>query len=169
MKTGQLSTAPPREVPRGGTAWLAAGLLASLVGCAARPEVQMLATGRADVSAYALNGNDLDLLRQEARRLCPLGGEVLRQSTQGVMAPARADSRWQRALQISTGWLELPPERTAQMVVVCREAGDRMRLEPAARAADPAAAAAAPPADAASAADPVLSASLPVGPITPEW
>lgn len=137
--------------------------LALLGGCASGPDVQMLATGRADVSAYALNGSDLETLRLEARRLCPLGGEVVRQSSQGTQLPAPTDSRWQRALQTTALWLD-PPQRVAQLVIVCRQAGDRHRLAPA--LGDP-------PAERAQVAKPVntpeLSVALPVGPVMPEW
>jgi hypothetical protein len=141
---------------------MTAVLAACLAGCASGPDVQTLATGRADVSAYTLNGSDLAQLREEAQRLCPLGGEVLRQSAQGTPWPAPADGRWRRALQTTALWLD-PPQRSAQLVVVCREPGDRMHLVPAA------AAAASKPAAPASTATPEWSVALPVGPVSPEW
>lgn len=139
------------------------GAVALLGACAAGPNVQTLATGRADVSAYALNGSDLEQLRQEARRLCPLGGEVLRQSTQGAPTVETADGRWRRALQTTALWLD-PPQRSAQLLIVCREPGERMRLTP--PAAVSAASKSTPPAPASA---PEWSVALPVGPITPEW
>lgn len=136
-------------------------------GCASPSQVQTLATGRAGFSAYALTGDDPDRLRQEARRLCPLGGEVVRQSSQGTPRPEVPDARWRRMLQTATLWVD-PPVQSAQLVVVCRDAGDAMRLAPAtapmqAALPRPAASAAEP------AAAPELSVALPVGPVTPEW
>lgn len=159
--------------------WAGAAWLALLAGCAATPEVQTLATGRSDVSAYSLNGSDLDELRREAGRLCPLGGEVLRQSSQGAPPSGPAEGVWRRALQATALWLD-PPLRSAQLVVQCREAGDRMRLAPAATSAATTAAApgaaARPPAAVADAgsnaptgASSDLGVALPVGPVTPEW
>ncbi len=151
-----------RPVLGGGSLALAA--LVSLGGCASPgPQVQTLATGRADVSAYALDGSDLEQLRQEARRLCPLGGDVLRQSAQGTPMAEPADSRWRRALQSTALWLD-PPQRSAQLVVVCREPGDRLRLAPPA-----AVVAASQPAPPASSAGSEWSVALPVGPVIPEW
>jgi hypothetical protein len=64
-------------------------------------------------------------------------------------------------LQTTALWLD-PPQRSAQLVVVCREPGDRMHLVPAAAAASK-------PAAPASAAAPEWSVALPVGPVSPEW
>ena len=58
---------------------LVLGLALAMGGCTSLLEVQTLATGRSDVSAYALSGTDLEVLRREAQRMCPLGGEILRQ------------------------------------------------------------------------------------------
>lgn len=169
----QHEAAPDRVGP-----WAGVAVLLWLAGCAAAPEVQTLATGRSDVSAYTLNGADLDELRREAERLCPLGGEVLRQSSQGAPQPAQADGRWRRALQTTALWLE-PPLRSAQLVVQCREPGDRMRLAPALQAppgagaaGQPAGSAASSPATGDSATLSVVSPTvpmLPIGPVTPTW
>lgn len=146
-------------------------LLALLAGCATAPDVQTLATGRSDVSAYVLNGIDLNELRDEARRMCPMGSEVLRQSSQGAPQPPLADGRWRRALQGTALWLA-PPVRGAQLVIQCREPGDRMRLAP---ASNPSAAAVAVAVQlpgsvsAAAAEEPATSVALPVGPVTPVW
>lgn len=108
----------------GGLRCIGLAALTLLTGCASRPEVQSLATGRSDVMGYTLNGNDLETLRQETRRLCPKGAEVLRQSSQGTQLPAPADSRWRRAFQTTAQFLD-PPQSAAQMVILCREHGDR--------------------------------------------
>jgi hypothetical protein len=154
---------------------LAAGL-AALGGCAAGPEVQRLATGRADVAAYTLNGVDLDSLRQQAGRLCPLGGEVVRQSSQGAPVPPMAETPWRQLLASTAGWLD-PPARSAQLVVVCPQPGDLARLQPSAAVSAPTpvsvpapmpvqvpATAAALPSKA-----PEWAVALPVGPVMPSW
>ncbi len=147
-----------------------AGLVVLLGGCASGPDVRMLATGRADVTAYQLDGSDLDRLRQEAGRLCPLGADVVRQSSQGAPPQASADARWRRALQATVQWAD-PPQRSAQLLVVCREPGDRKRLAAAAPAAPAASAAPAAdrPAQPASAAAAEMAVALPVGPVLPQW
>ena len=170
MQPGSVGASWPMEALCRVGCWTGAAVVALLAGCAAAPEVQTLATGRSDVSAYALNGSDLDELRKEAGRLCPLGGEVLRQSSHGAPLSASADGRWRRALQATALWLD-PPVRSAQLVIQCREPGDRMRLVSAANSAA-AASAAVQPAKAASAwsgDSPAFSVALPVGPVTPEW
>lgn len=139
-------------------------MAAGLCGCAATLEVRTLATGRSDVSAYELNGGDLDLLRAEAERLCPLGGEIVRQFGHSKRPELADGGRWRRAVNATVRWFD-PPRQSAQMVVVCREPGDRARLQAAAPAAK-----AAPPADhAASAGSAEFTAALPVGPVMPEW
>lgn len=156
--------------------WLLVGLACALGGCMGMLDVQTLATGRHDVSAYALNGSDLDALRREAQRLCPLGGEILRQSGQ-QQRPELTDGRWRKALNATAAWVN-PPQQSAQLVLVCRAPGDRSRLQ-AAVAPVPASASAPAPAPAAkpAASPPVApatqllqtTAALPIGPITPEW
>lgn len=147
----------------------AACALALLGGCASAPDVRMLATGRSDATAYQLDGSDLETLRREAGRLCPLGGDVVRQSSQGAPPPAPAESTWQRALQATAQWADSPP-RSAQMLVVCRESGDRMRLTPAApTAATQPSAAPRATTTAEPAAAPEVAAALPVGPVMPTW
>ena len=135
-------------------------LLASVLsGCMAMVQVQPMATGRSDAAAYMLSGEDLNALRREAQALCPLGGDILRQSAQH-QRPELTGGRWRTAVNAAALWLD-PPPQSAQMVVVCREPGDRFRLQ-----------AAAPAPQAASAAATVTTettAALPVGPILPEW
>jgi len=145
-----------------GTGLAGACLVLMLGGCGATLEVQTLATGRSDASAYVLNGGDLDLLRREAERLCPLGGDILRQFGQS-RGPELADGgRWRRAVNATVRWFD-PPQQAAQMVVVCREPGDRFRLQAAAPKASP------PVPAAPAAADAEFSVALPVGPVMPEW
>lgn len=131
----------------------------ALAGCASPIDVRSLATGRSDMVAYELNGSDLDALRREAQRLCPLGGDILRQAGQ-QQRTVQADGRWRRVLHAATEWID-PPQQSAQLLVQCREAGDRLRLQPA--AAPPALPASVAPAEAG------LNAALPIGPILPQW
>ncbi len=142
------------------------GLLVGLSGCTTTLQVQALATGRSDMSAHALTGGDLDTLRREAQRLCPLGGEILRQS--GRPPPAQpTGSRWRVLLGTTAQWIDTldTPQPSAQLVVLCREPGDRARLPAtAAQATDPPPTTAARPANTTQA-----TAALPIGPITPEW
>jgi hypothetical protein len=135
----------------------ALGLL--LGGCATPVEVRPMATGRSDASAYTLSGADVHQLRREARRLCPLGGEIVREA--GYSLPPEADAgRWRSTWNTLSAWVE-PPRLPAQLVVVCREGGDRANLQ--ATLAPP------PEAHTEPAPAPELSAALPVGPINPEW
>lgn len=90
-----------------------------MTGCATPMEVRPLATGRSDVAAYELTGADLGVLRSEARRLCPQGGEVLRQSGQPSMRVESAGSL-RGAMDRATAWAD-PPPPSAQLMVVCRE------------------------------------------------
>ncbi len=136
-------------------------LSSMLGGCATRVDVRPMATGRSDVSAYELNGADVHRLRQEAQRLCPLGGEIVREASHGL--PPEADAgHWRSTLNTLAAWAQ-PPRRPAQMVVVCREGGDRYKLQLAVPQ-QPVAAVARAATDAAE-----LTAALPVGPINPEW
>ncbi len=145
------------------------GLAAAMGGCTSLLEVQTLATGRNDVSAYALSGADLEVLRREAQRMCPLGGEILRQSGR-QQRPEQVDGRWRKALQATAQWID-PPQQAAQLVLLCREPGDGFRLPPAAATtAAPAATTGAAPPQMSPANPPVqTTAALPIGPITPEW
>jgi len=136
-----------------------AGLVLSAAGCATRLEVRPLATGRGDVSAYELNGADVQTLRSAAQQLCPLGGEIVREAGHSL-PPEAAAGHWRSTLNTLAAWAE-PPRRPAQMVVVCREGGDRYKLQ--------AAAPARPVAQPAAVRSPELTAALPVGPINPEW
>lgn len=144
---------------RGPVTWLAAVVVLGLSGCASRPDVRQLATGRGDVSAFELNGGDVLRLRREAQRLCPLGGEIVREAGHGLPPEAEA-GRWRSTLNTLSAWVE-PPRRPAQLVVLCREGGDRARLQ-ASAAPTPAAPAVVTPAA-------EWTAALPVGPINPEW
>lgn len=159
---------PRAPVCRRGT-WTAAGLLLLLAGCASAPDVRMLATGRSDATAYQLDGSDLETLRREAGRLCPLGGDVVRQSSQGAAPQGPAESRWQRALQATVQWADAA-RRSAQLLVVCREPGDRMRVAPAVATAPAPGSAAPPPAAPGDVAPPPeVATALPIGPVTPTW
>jgi hypothetical protein len=146
-------------------AWLAATGTALLGACVSPPHVQTLATGRPDVSAWALQGEDLDQLRRTAQRLCPLGGEIVRQSARG-QRPEPADGALRQALQSTAQWFD-EPQRSAQLVLLCREAGDRMRLAPTPAAVAQPTDTAAPAQTATSAGE--ITAGLPVGPVMPEW
>ncbi len=167
-----------------------------LGACASRVDVRPMATGRSDVSAYELNGADVQRLRLEAQRLCPLGGEIVREA--GNNLPPETDAkRWRSTLNTLAAWAA-PPIRPAQMVVVCREGGDRYTLQAAVQprtaplqlasptdalqtepspAALPGPAAAqtaqaarvAPVAQSANAPAGHVTAALPIGPIVPKW
>ena len=105
--------------------WLAPlGLL--LGGCAGVIDVQPLATGRVTVSAYALRGPELAGLRREAARLCPLGAEIQRQAGRDQRPVDPAGSR-RDVIDIASDLFD-PPQRTAQLVVVCAEAPDAALL-----------------------------------------
>lgn len=96
---------------------LAAGL--GLAGCVSTMEIRALATGRAEVAAYELTGADPAALRREAQRLCPAGGEVLRASSQDQV-PEAVDGRIRGWLNAAATRLH-PPQRSAQLMVLCRE------------------------------------------------
>lgn len=138
-------------------AWLPAAACAWLAGCATLLEVRPLATGRADVSAYELIGADLVALRREAQRLCPQGGEVVRQAAQ-VQSPEKVDGRMRAWMNGASTWID-PPQRSAQMTVVCREVAGQSQLQAAGSAVDPS--------STTSAAD--VTAGVPVGPLNIEW
>jgi hypothetical protein len=165
-----VSAAARRPTPAG---VLMLGLAAALGGCTSLLEVQTLATGRNDVSAYALSGTDLEALRREAQRMCPLGGEILRQSGR-QQRPEPVDGRWRKALQATAQWID-PPQQAAQLVLLCREPGDGFRLAPAtattaATTAAPAASTAVAPTQLPPASNAAhTTAALPIGPITPQW
>ena len=105
------------------------GLLA-LAGCASTLDVRTLATARADQSAFELTGRDLAALRREAGLLCPKGGEILRQTARDQRLEA-ADSRLERWVHLSSQWIT-PPERQAQLMVLCHPVADRHLLAAAA-------------------------------------
>jgi hypothetical protein len=155
-----------------------------LAGCASSLDVRPLATGRGDQSAFELTGRDLDALRREAGQLCPDGGEILRQTARDQRLEA-IDSRMERWAHFSSLWIT-PPERHAQMVVLCKPVADRHLLTalsakpPSARglAAAPEGAASAPGGFAAVApVAPVapfapvapVAPAAPIGPVSVEW
>lgn len=157
MPTEPVARSSGRLVPHAAVALVATAALFG--GCATRVDVRPMATGRSDVSAFELNGGDVQALRREAQRLCPLGGEIVREAGHGL-APEADAGRWRNAVSTLAAWVE-PPRRPAQMVVLCREGGDRYKL--------PAAAAAQPVSHPAAAPTSEVTAALPVGPISPEW
>jgi hypothetical protein len=106
--------------------WLAVGLAAGLAGCSSTLDVRSLATERADVAAFELTGPDLAALRREASLLCPQGGEILRQSAREQRLEVVA-GRLDRWVQLSSSWIT-PPERTAQLVVLCQAVPERHLL-----------------------------------------
>lgn len=138
-------------------AWLPAAICVWLAGCATLLEVRPLATGRADVSAYELIGADLIALRREAQRLCPQGGEIVRQAAQD-QAPEKVDGRLRAWMNGASAWID-PPQRSAQMTVVCRESAGQSQWQAATSGAH--ASSAAPSTD--------LTAGVPVGPLNIEW
>jgi hypothetical protein len=133
----------------------------ALAGCASLLEVRPLATARADQSAYELSGSDLAALRHEAGQLCPAGGEVLRQAAR-EQRPQAADSRMERWMTVPSAWIS-PPERQAQLVVLCNPVVNRHLLTVA--AAVPVDGAASVPGLAAALGAPVA----PIGPVSVEW
>ena len=169
-------------------AGLAVGLAAGLVACSSTLDVRSLATERADVSAFELTGRDLATLRREASQLCPQGAEILRQSAhEQRLEPV--DSRLERWVQVSSSWIT-PPERKAQLLVLCKPVADRHLL--AAVAAVPALAAVSTAGSEPAPAEPVAprlplvpsalivpklqnppsaarAASAPIGPLSVEW
>lgn len=106
--------------------------MAALLGaCGSLVDVRPLATGRLDTEAYELRGSELAPLRREAQRLCPQGGDILRQAARDQRMPPE-DARLRRWLQTGTEWLS-NPSRQAQLVVVCSQASGG-RLAPSAPA-----------------------------------
>ena len=91
-------------------------------GCSAVVDVRSLATGRVDVPAYELRGPELAVLQREARRLCPQGGEVMRQSGRD-QRPANRDGTLRQWMNATSDVLD-PLKRQSQLVVVCKEAAD---------------------------------------------
>lgn len=142
-------------------------LLWALAGCASLLEVRPLATARADQSAYELSGSDLAALRREAGQLCPAGAEVLRQTAR-EQRPQAADSRLERWMTASSAWIT-PPERQAQLVVLCNPVVNRHLLTVA--AAVPVDAAASKPGSSAVLSAPAALAVpvVPIGPVSVEW
>jgi hypothetical protein len=105
-------------------------------------------------------------LRREAGRLCPQGGEILRQAGRNQLAE-KIDGRMQRWLNDGSEWFD-PPQRAAQLVVLCNETRGGHLIA----AADLARTAAVLPDLAASAASPAAEApalAVPIGPVSVEW
>jgi hypothetical protein len=142
---------------------LATGVAAALcAGCGSMIVAKPLATGRPDVAAYELQGDELPNLRREAMRLCPNGADVVRQAAFD-QRPEREDGRVRRWINATGEWLS-PPKRMAQLVVVCKEVPDDVALPSRAQVAAAAASAAAEAAQARAPA-PVP----PIGPINVQW
>ena len=146
----------PRTCPETARLWVGSASLLAMAAlcsaCSSLVDVRPLATGRVDVSAYELRGAELAPLQREARRLCPQGGDILRQA--GLDARHLSDEgrlqRWMNA----TSEVLAPPKRHAQLVVMCKPV-----LDAGSFAAQPAV----------SLAEPVAAVPMPVGPITAEW
>lgn len=91
--------------------------LASLLGCAT-VQVTSVATGSGE-AAYELAGTSIQELENEAKRLCPHGHDIKRQSANyqrmanDQLYPVRL---WDRV----TGNLNTPTNDKAQMAVVCK-------------------------------------------------
>lgn len=141
--------------------WLGPGAGACLVlaGCGTLTEIRPLATGHAGVAAYELAGADLPSLRREVRRLCPQGADVLRQSNQ-EQTPGNGDAPARQWISQVSAWVEAP-QRTAQLMVVCRPTDTRLLP-----AAEPKALSVADP----TMARPAVAVALPpIGPLSVEW
>lgn len=149
-----------------------------LAGCASTLDVRPLATGRGDQAAFELTGRDLGALRREANQLCPDGGEILRQTARDQRLEA-IDSRMERWAHFSSHWVT-PPERHAQMVVLCKPVADRHLLTalpakpPSARGPAEAPEAAAYVPGGVAVLSPVapiapVAPAAPVGPVSVEW
>jgi hypothetical protein len=126
----------------------------TLGACGSVIDVLPMATGRVDIAAYTLRGPELAPLRREAARLCPQGGEILRQAGRD-QRPADDDGQWS-AVANATSALLSPPKRLAELVVVCKPDPDALLLPAVAASGASAVSADAPPA-------------APNGPITVEW
>ena len=137
------------------TAWLAASSQLAVAvlatGCSAVVDVRSLATGRVDVSAYELRGPELTVLQREARRLCPQGGEVMRQSGRD-QRPANSDGTLRQWMNATSEVLD-PSKRQSQLVVVCKESVDNTWAATISPAIDTA----------------VAPAALPLAPLAVEW
>lgn len=152
--------------PLGRLVWWLGPLAAA--GCSTWVDVRPLATGRADVQAYELRGPELEVLRREVLRRCPQGAEVMRQAARDQQAAAENGGSvggniggW---MSRAPAWVD-PPNREAQMVVLCKPKPQSVALA-LPRVADEATPGA--PTTLAATAD-KDSTVLPIGPITPEW
>lgn len=141
--------------------WL--GTLAA-TACSTWVEVRPLATGRADVEAFELRGPDLAMLRREVLRRCPQGAEVLRQAARDQHTAADNDGGIARLALRVAAWVD-PPQRDAQMMVLCKPSPDGATLALARPAGDAAPGLHNAPA---AATEPDVAA-LPTGPISAEW
>lgn len=146
------------------TTWVGIASL-GLAGCATVVDVQPLATGRGDVAAYELNGSDLVAVQREALRLCPQGGDIVRQAVRS-QTPEHLEGRWRGWMNSASAWVE-PPQRGAQLQVVCRGGGSPMLIAP---AAGPTASAGPAAAGVALAGDTTQAVvAPPIGPLSVEW
>lgn len=150
-----------------GSRLLVCSLALALGACASPLAVRSLATGRADLAAYELTGSEPAALRQLALRLCPRGAEILREGAH-AQRPQPAEGSGSQWLAAASDWVD-PPQRSAQLVVLCHETPGGSVLS-AARPAVPAASAGAPDEPASGpAGGPAGPPAAPIGPISVEW
>ena len=133
-------------------------------GCSTWVEVRPLATSRVDVEAFELRGPELTMLHSEVLRRCPQGAEVLRQAAHDQRAAADSDGSITRWMNHASAWVD-PPQRQAQMMVVCKPSPQGLSLALAKVAVE------ASPNERTTSADTGNNDKvlLPIGPITPEW
>lgn len=105
-----------------------------MAGCGSI-QVRPLATGVVEQSAYQLSGSSLSSLRSEAQRLCPQGGEVLRQAqrVEGGHEGGQGERWYGRWWQQTRNTLA-PASQEAQLLVLCQPVPGSSVL---AKAADP--------------------------------
>lgn len=140
-----------------------------MAGCASSLDIRPLATGRVDLAAYELRGQDLAPLQREAQRLCPAGAEVLRHAVAGQTRQIDSSSPVSRWLGQAGRWMD-PPQAQAQMVVLCRAMPQDSLIAPGGVPPPAGLAAAAPRPSPASASVPDQAlAAAPIGPVMPEW
>jgi len=134
---------------------LATALGLGLTGCGSLVDVRTVATGRADVAAYELRGTDLAPLKREAQRLCPQGADILRAAGRD-QRPERDDTRLRRWASLAGEWID-PPQREAQLLLVCKDAPGGSLVPSVEQSA------------AAEAAARAAKAAPPIGPLNIEW
>lgn len=122
---------PATATPSGRLLRLVPGLMPGLllVACASPVSVRELATGQIDTPAYELRGEDLQSLQDQARRLCPNGGQLLHMAYRGDGLRPPGDSwwgqRWSEAQRLAA-----PVQAQAQLTVVCQSDALRAQLRP---------------------------------------